>query len=103
MQISIKTRRIFLFPAIAFLTLVAGCDRDSGEPSATEKALDDLQSRYDELVDDKLENPVQWATDDLENIGDWEYRVIELSPADAESFETTLNELGNDRWEVFWI
>jgi hypothetical protein len=98
-----QKRRVFLLLSIAFMSLAAGCDGDSGEPSATEKALDDLQSKYDELVDNKLENPVQWATDDLENIGDWEYKVIEMPRADADSFETTLNELGNDRWEVFWI
>ena len=40
---------------------------------------------------------------DLENIGDWEYKVIDLTDGCAAAMETTLNELGNDRWEVFWI
>jgi len=91
--------------ALLALTLIAasGCDRESTEPSVTQKAINDLQAKYDELVDDNLESPVKWASDDLENIGDWEYKVIDLTNGDAGSMETTLNELGDDRWEVFWI
>jgi len=96
-----KLTRIFIL--ISFVAVIVGCDRDANEPSATERTLDDLQSKYDELVEDKLESPVQWAADDLENIGDWEYRVVELPGAEPETLEETLNELGNDRWEVFWI
>ncbi len=99
----IQTNQVFHILAVACIFLATGCNRDAGEPSATESALDDLQSKYDELVEEKLEIPVRWATDDLENIGDWEYKVVELSGATAESLETTFNELGNDRWEVFWI
>ncbi len=77
---------------------------ESPEPSATQKTLDELQAKYDELTAERLDDPVQWASDDLENIGDWEYRVVELpSAASAAELETALNELGNDRWELVWI
>lgn len=93
--------------SIILLTLVlvatGGCDNESTEPSATQRAINDLQAKYDELVEDELESPVKWASDDLENIGDWEYKVIDLTDGCAAAMETTLNELGNDRWEVFWI
>ncbi len=103
MQISIQTRDILLLLGMACIALTTGCDRDSSQPSATEKAMNDLQSKYDELMKDKLDSPVQWATDDLENIGDWEYKVMDLSGAEPETLEESLNELGNDRWEVFWV
>lgn len=103
MQNTVKTNPIFVALTVACLFIATGCERDATEPSATASALDDLQAKYDELVEDKLESPVQWAADDLENIGDWEYKVVELSGATAASLEATFNELGNDRWEVFWI
>lgn len=82
---------------------VAACGGESGDPSAAEKALDELQSKYDELTQKELNDPVKWAAEDLENIGDWEYKVETLPLDSAEEFEAALNELGNDRWEVIWM
>lgn len=103
MRYSIQARRTFFLLGVACISLTTGCNRDASEPSATEETINDLQSKYDELVEDKLESPVQWVTDDLENIGDWEYKVVDLSGAGPETLEETLNELGNDRWEAFWV
>lgn len=99
------------FLAIAVLLGVAACDSESSEPSTdpstepsvTQKALDELQAKYDELVGDQLDDPTQWAADDLENIGDWEYQVKEIPFESNEELTAALNELGNERWEVFWI
>ena len=82
---------------------VAACGGESDEPSAAEKALDELQSKYDELSQKEFKDPVKWAAEDLENIGDWEYKVETLPLDSAEEFEAALNELGNDRWEVIWM
>lgn len=83
--------------------VAASCGGDPAEPSATEKALEELQAKYEELTGDKLDDPVEWASDDLENIGDWEYRVVDLPEASAVDLEAKLNELGDERWEVVWI
>ncbi len=79
-------------------------------PSTADRALDelerrydDLQQRFDDLTGDELDAPVEWAAEDLENIGDWEYRVVEVDRLSAEELEAALNELGNERWEVIWI
>ena len=82
---------------------VVACGGESDEPSAAEKALNELQAKYDELSQKELSDPVKWAAEDLENIGDWEYKVETLSLDSAEEFEAALNELGNDRWEVIWM
>ena len=93
-----------LLVSIVVISLfLSACQNDSEGPSAAEKALDELQRKYDELVDDKLEDPVQWAQDDIENLGDWEYRVESLPFATAEEFTARLNEFGNERWEVIWL
>lgn len=97
------TTQIRLSISLALAVLLVGCDRQADERSTTQKTMDEMQRKYDELVEEKLENPVDWATDDLENIGDWEYKIIEISFSDIASMEKSLDELGNDRWEVFWI
>lgn len=98
---------------IAVLTLVmlSACEKDGEpaptgdtvEPSLTEKALNDLQAKYDELAGDRLEDPVQWAADDLENIGDWEYKVIELGNLPVAEWEDEFNSHGDERWQMVWI
>ena len=45
----------------------------------------------------------EWARQDVHNIGDWEYRVVAFSKAESEILQTKLNELGEDRWECFWV
>ena len=49
------------------------------------------------------EDSYEWAKDDLEKIGDWEYRVVSLSTVESASLEAELNTLGADRWECFWV
>lgn len=83
--------------------LVSACDTEPGAPSATDKALDELQRQYDELIRDRTNDPVEWAADDLENIGDWEYRVENIEFSSADDLADQLNALGNDRWEVIWL
>ena len=80
------------------------------EPSTAERALEEMQRRYEELqqrfdefTGDQLDAPVEWAQEDIENIGDWEYRVVEFGRMSAEELEAALNELGNERWQVIWI
>lgn len=65
--------------------------------------MDELQKKYNELVDDNIDVPIDWATEDIENIGDWEYRVENLAFSTPEELTSKLNELGNDRWEVIWL
>ncbi|HNP64375.1 MAG TPA: hypothetical protein PKH39_10620 [Woeseiaceae bacterium] len=91
--------------ATAFLTamLLGACESDSSEPSTAQRALDELQSKYDELLKDKVYVPVDWAAEDLENIGDWEYKVVNLAFRSPEDLQSQLNEFGNERWEVIWL
>lgn len=45
----------------------------------------------------------EWAREDVERIGDWEYRVVRHDDDGDASIEAALNELGSERWEVVWI
>ena len=98
-----KARIPVIAGAALLLQALSACQTESEEPSAAQKALDELGRKYDELVEDKIEDPVQWATDDIENLGDWDYRVENLSFASEQDLADQLNELGNERWEVIWL
>jgi len=73
------------------------------EVSKIESAMNDLQNKYDEIRQRKPSEAIDWAADDLKSIGDWEYKVIELSGLSAQDLEKELNDLGKDRWQVIWI
>ena len=97
-------QRLVLMVGAAFLVhMLSACQSESQESPRARKALDELQEKYDKLVREKLEDPVQWAADDFENLGDWEYRVESLSYSSADDLANQLNEFGNDKWEVVWL
>ena len=83
--------------------LCSACEQPTDDSSAARKALEDLQQKYDELVEDKLGDPVEWAAEDIENIGDWDYKVVNLSFDSPQDLEDQLNELGNEKWQVIWL
>ncbi len=64
--------------------------------AAYEKAKKKARS-MGESVPDKIPD---WVKEDLENVGDWEYRVVE---APRDGLEATLNQLGAERWECFSV
>lgn len=101
----------YRFPKSAALILlltilagtISGCEREEGEASAAEKALAEMQSRYDELLGKEPTDAVEWAAEDFENIGDWEYLVVELPGGSPDELQKSLNSHGNERWEAFWV
>jgi len=88
---------------LSVVCMVAACSREPGEPSRAEQAFEELQRFVEEARDRTPEDPVEWAKEDLEKYGDWEYRVITLVEPGADALEDELNELGQERWEVFWV
>jgi hypothetical protein len=94
-----------------------GCGRPAGSPeplpepdadteSATARALEELAARYEELtglIDSGSGEAVDRVQEDIENLGDWEYRIVMLAQGSSESMEAELNALGDERWEVYWV
>ena len=84
--------------------MLTGCNPEpQDEVTGVRKAVENLQQQYDELIEDRGGDPVEWAASDLENLGDWEYRVETIKLETEQDFAATLNEFGNDRWEVIWL
>ena len=98
-----NTKWSLIFAPLVLLASLTACDQATDSSTAAQGALDDLQKKYDELVEDKLDVPVQWATDDFENIGDWDYRASDIAFSSPENLAEQLNELGNEKWEVIWM
>ena len=98
-------RRFFLLiAAISAVTGLSACNPEpQDEVTGVRKAVENLQQQYDELIAERAGDPVEWAANDIENLGDWEYRVEALPFESEESLAERLNELGNDRWEVIWL
>ncbi len=71
-----------------------------------EEALERARSLYDrarEASDSASGNVVDWTTEDIKRIGDWEYRIEQLATSDVTVLSERLNEWGTERWEVYWI
>ena len=71
-----------------------------------EKGLKGAKEKYAETVGDGKEltgKSKEWVLKDLENIGDWEYKVESYDPDKTKDLEKKLNELGKERWECFWV
>jgi len=95
------------------LIILASCETRP-EPREIESQLkDSVSGLWDEVKElyekarehgDKVPNDVaDWARQDIRNIGDWEYLIVEIEIEDPVAIETQLNELGGDRWECYWV
>ena len=77
-------------------------EEEKEEPSYWET----IKGKLEELKSDNLEKSEKaknWIEEDIQRIGDWEYKVIKMRSSNIEEIEETLNELGTDRWECFWV
>ena len=71
-----------------------------------EKGLKGAKEKYAETVGDGKEltgKSKEWLLKDIENIGDWEYKVESYGPEQAKEIEKKLNVLGKERWQCFWV
>ena len=80
-----------------------GCGQETDEPSQTDKVIAELRSLYEKALEQAPDDPVEWAKEDIARYGDWEYRVVVLDDMGVGQLEDGLNELGAERWEVFWM
>jgi len=86
------------------LATLAACGADT--PGRAGAALDELSSAYEEIsgsIATESGEAIDWAREDVENLGDWEYRIVDLAGSTSAAMEAELNELGNERWEAWWI
>jgi hypothetical protein len=49
------------------------------------------------------EQTKEWVKEDIENMGDWEYKIVAFGDKATTKMEKALNQLGNERWQCFWV
>ncbi len=92
-------------PIIVCLTALVtlACEREPGEPSQAERALEEVKQLYAQAKAKAPEDPIEWVKEDIDRYGDWEYQIIILADGELSNLEEQLNEVGQERWEVFWV
>ena len=87
------------------VSLVAGQDSSSQseEESGIWAEVVRLYEKAKEAGGQVPKDVYEWVKQDLERIGDWEYRVVDIESADAGTLEERLNAMGLDRWECFFV
>ena len=102
--------RLFVLVAISAI-VISACTQETDTESADDAEategeagyLDELKRFYEKAVEEAPDDPVEWAKDDISRIGDWEYKIVDFPKGDTADIEARLNELGADRWEVYWV
>lgn len=92
---------------LVLLALAVGCGPPEGAPEVVPRSFDELVRQLYERARDSgekvPEDAIEWAREDVDRIGDWEYRVLRLADGEDAALEAQLDELGTERWEVFWL
>ncbi len=73
-------------------------ERDKWEK--TRAAYEKAKEKASAVGDSMSAKVPKWIQEDLKNVGTWQYRVVEVPPAEVEA---KLNELGAERWECFSV
>jgi hypothetical protein len=114
-EVAVKDRmpRCRLAMPVATLLMIAGCSGSGGENAPGSAAVEGDPGLWDEVerlyeqaraTGEQVPGDVyDWLKEDLNHIGDWEYRVIAVSDLAETELETTMNELGLERWECFAV
>jgi len=72
------------------------------EPGAWDLVLQ-MYEKAKEAGEQVPQDVYEWAKSDLDRIGDWEYLVVSGRYPTRQQFETNLNKLGAERWELVWV
>ena len=67
--------------------------------------LDEKVESSKKLLDKKIKGSQakNWVKGDIENIGDWEYKIVAFADKAHPELEKELNQLGESRWQCFWV
>ena len=105
-MVSITMQCLLMFVVMMTLSTFSAAGPQDDDPTATAGVWEEVKQLY-ELAKEAGENVpadvYEWAKQDLESIGTWEYHIVDLDSPDSSEMEERLNELGKDRWECIWV
>ena len=105
---------------LSLLVFTAGCSQEVSEKSKETQYFDAVESSQQEVKaywrrvkelyekakeagEQVPEDVVEWVKQDIRKIGTWEYKIVLIDDTNAREVENTLNKLGAERWECFWV
>jgi hypothetical protein len=92
--------------AVCFCVLTATpvlAQQPDGEDTGIWDQVVSLYEQAKQAGETAADDVYEWAREDLEAIGDWEYKVEYVANPNHIALEKKLNELGKERWDVVWI
>lgn len=98
-----KTSLAIWIVVVCSLWLSCGDVAQVEESSQPNEALVELQRLYEEAKQKSPEDAVDWAKEDFQRAGDWQYRIVFLADQEAEALASQLDTFGEERWEAFWV
>ncbi|MCD4779723.1 MAG: hypothetical protein K8S27_04135 [Candidatus Omnitrophica bacterium] len=96
----------FVFMLIIFVSILPASIFAAEEAVEGSSYWDQIKDKIQNKTDENKERTRKakvWIEEDIKRIGDWEYYIEELSLADLPQLEETLNRLGEERWQCFWV
>ena len=76
---------------------------EKGEEENSQRNLKDDYERMKKSGKQWSENAKEWIKKDIKKAGTWEYKIVITKLNDLQMLEKELNELGENRWEFFWV
>jgi len=71
--------------------------------NATWKLVRDLYKRAKESGESVPADINDWVKQDIRKIGAWDYKIVTVETNDPDVLTETLNALGRERWECYWL
>ncbi|MGE9295549.1 MAG: hypothetical protein ACQKBV_04605 [Puniceicoccales bacterium] len=85
----------------------AAMAKSSEWAAKTKDASGELLEKTKETTSGWYESARDWSRDDLGRAGTWQYRIVVITPAELmanpDRLESELNELGEERFECYWV
>ena len=94
-------KSISMLPII-MLCIFSGCGNENMPGDYWEKTKE-LYKEAKEAGEKVPEDLMEWVKSDFSKIGTWEYKIVATKSVRPEEIETMLNELGNERWECYFV
>ena len=82
-----------------------GSAKSSGAATASETSawVSGLYDRAKQSGETSADTVKEWVMDDIQQIDSWQYKTLQVRPADVGDTMNDLNRLGAERWECFWV
>lgn len=84
----------------------AGEKASGPEPESKQGIREEIRELYEKARERGERVPgdlAEWIKQEVQKIGAWEYKIVVLQGREDARIEEELNDLGQSRWECYWV